>query len=494
MVHVIAPQHAASLADYESDASLSATVRKLRQAAESGLTALRGRRVVMVNSTPQGGGVAELLPPLLGLMGDLGVNAKWLVIEADDPGFFPLTKRLHNLIHGLGTPHLDRDDRELYDRVNAENAAAIAPFLGPGDVLVVHDQQPMGAGALLREQLDIAAIWRCHIGLDRETPQTRAAWDFLGAYAQPYDHAVFSAPEYIPPCFTGRATIIHPGIDPLSDKNRPLRVHEVVGVLANASLIEPRGPIATPDFAEPVKRLQPGGGWARATEPEDFGLLFRPIVTQVSRWDRLKGFLPLMKGFATLKRRIETRTGLGAQHKHILRLVRLVLAGPDPGSVDDDPEGKEVLAELCGAYETFPPSLQADIALISLPMSSTTDNALIVNALQRCSDIVVQNSIQEGFGLTVTEPMWKRAGLIGSAAAGIRQQIRPGLDGLLVENPEDSDEIADALDSLLNDPAQREAFGRSARQRVYDHFLVFNQLSAWLELLTNTIPARWPPH
>ena len=494
MVDVIVPQHPASLADYESDVALSATVRNLRQAAEGCSCAMRGRRVVMVNSTAQGGGVAELLPPMLGLMGDLGVEAKWLVMEAHDPAFFPLTKRLHNLIHGFGTARLSRGDRELYDRVSAENANAIAPLLNPGDILVAHDPQPMGAGALLRKQMDIAAIWRCHIGLDHETPRTRAAWDFLESYAPPYDHAVFTAPEYIPTCFTGRATIIHPGIDPLSNKNRPLRVHEVVGILANAALVEPRGPVVTPDFEEPAKRLQPGGGWVRATEPEDFGFLFRPIVTQISRWDRLKGFLPLMKGFATLKRRAETRTGLGAQHKQMLRLVRLVLAGPDPASVDDDPEGKEVLAELCGAYEALSPALQADIAMISLPMSSTTNNALIVNALQRSSDIVVQNSIQEGFGLTVTEPMWKRAGIVGSAAAGIRQQIRPGLDGLLVDNPEDPDEIADALDSLLGHPAQREAYGRNARQRVHDHFLVFNQVSAWFELLTNTIAARWPSH
>ncbi len=127
-------------------------------------------------------------------------------------------------------------------------------------------------------------------------------------------------------------------------------------------------------------------------------------------------------------------------------------------------------------------------------MSSTTNNALIVNALQRCSDIVVQNSIQEGFGLTVTEPMWKRAGIIDSAAAGIRQQIRPGLDGLLVDDPENTEEIADALDALLSHPARREAYGRNARQRVHDHFLAFNQVSAWLELLTNTIAARWPSH
>ncbi|MEZ5873371.1 MAG: glycosyltransferase [Hyphomicrobiales bacterium] len=492
MVHVVEPRHPVSLADYESVAPLSATVRNLRQEAYSRLPALKGRRVVMVNSTSHGGGVAELIPPLLSLMRELGVQAQWLVMETYDPEFFRLTKHLHNLIHGIGDPHLTRADHELYERVSAENARKIQTFLSPGDVLVIHDPQPMAAGAMLRKKLDIAAIWRCHIGLDRETPQTHAAWSFLDTCATPYDHAVFTAPEYIPSCLAGRATIIHPAIDPLSHKNRHLAVHDLVGVLANAAMVKPWGPVLTPPFAEPAKRLQPDGSWAPAIEPEDMGLLFRPIVTQISRWDRLKGFRPLMEGFAMLKQGLEARTDLEERHRHTLQLVRLVLAGPDPGSIDDDPEGQEVLAELCAAYAALPHPLQSDIAIVSLPMSSTTNNALIVNSLQRCSDIVVQNSLQEGFGLTVTEAMWKRVALQGSSAVGIRQQIRPGLDGLLVKNADDPNEIADTLDTLLGDPTMRKSLAQSAQQRVYDQFLVFTQVRSWLELLTNTIAARWP--
>jgi trehalose synthase len=492
MVQVVEPRHPISLADYESVADLSATVRNLRQEAESRLAGFDGRRIVMVNSTAQGGGVAEMLPPLLTIMRELGIDAHWLVIEAHDPEFFRLTKNLHNLIHGVGEPHLGKTDREVYDRVSAENAAAMEEHLRPGDILVIHDPQPLGVGALLREQFDLAAIWRCHIGLDKETTETRAAWDFLAPYLKPYDHAVFTAPEYIPSSLAGRATIIHPAIDPLSHKNRHLMVHELVGILANAALIKPWGPVITPAYPEPAKRLQADGSWAPATEPEDFGLLFRPIVTQVSRWDRLKGFLPLMEGFVTLKRDLEARTDLEEHHRRTLQLARLVLAGPDPASVDDDPEGKEVLADLCAAYAALPPHLQADVAMLSLPMSSKKNNALIVNALQCCSDVVAQNSIQEGFGLTVTEPMWKRAALMGSCAVGIRQQIRPDLDGLLVKDPEDPKEIAAGLDTLLRDGAKRDSYGRSARQRVHDNFLVFTQVRSWIELLTNTVASRWP--
>ena len=492
MVQIVEPRHAVSLSDYESIADLSRAVRGLRQEAESRLGALNGRRVVMVNSTAQGGGVAEMLPSLLSIMRELGIDAHWLVIETQDHDFFRLTKNLHNLIHGAGDPGLTPEDRAVYDRVTVENAAAMQEFLRPNDILVIHDPQPAGVGAVLREKMDIAAIWRCHIGLDKKTTETRAAWDFLEPYLRPYDHAVFTAPEYIPSSLAGRSTIIHPAIDPLSYKNRHLPVHELVGILANAALIKPWGPVITPAFAEPAKRLQADGSWAPATEPEDFGLLFRPIVTQVSRWDRLKGFLPLMEGFVSLKRELESRTDLEEQHRHVLQLVRLVLAGPDPASVDDDPEGKEVLAELCATYMGLAPHLQADVAMISLPMSSKKNNALIVNALQCCSDVVAQNSLQEGFGLTVTEPMWKRAALMGSCAVGIRQQIRPDLDGVMVRHPEDSEEIAHTLDLLLQDQMKRERLGRSARQRVHDNFLVFTQVKSWLELLTNTIATRWP--
>src|SRR5690606_33870042 len=117
--------------------------------------------------------------------------------------FFRLTKHLHNLIHGEGEPHLTDEDRELYRQVSRETADSIKRFIEPGDIVVVHDPQPMGAGAMLREELDIAAIWRCHIGLDQETPATDAAWEFLCPYSVPYDHAVFTAPEYIPHCFVG---------------------------------------------------------------------------------------------------------------------------------------------------------------------------------------------------------------------------------------------------------------------------------------------------
>ena len=173
----------------------------------------------------------------------------------------------------------------------------------------------------------------------------------------------------------------------------------------------------------------------------------------------------------------------------MLLQARLVLAGPDPASIRDDPEATEVFAELCGAYTALEPALQADVALIALPMASLKENALIVNALQRCATLVVQNSLREGFGLTATEAMWKRCAVLASPACGLRQQIRHGVDGHLLTSAEDPEEIADTLELLLNAPRTREAHGRAAQLRVQDEFLVFTQVRRWLEVLTEAVRA-----
>jgi trehalose synthase len=341
---------------------------------------------------------------------------------------------------------------------------------------------------MLAAELALPAVWRCHIGLDSENAATRAAWEFLAPYAPAYDHAVFSAPEYIR-CFPPhRTAIIHPAIDPLSDKNRYLSSIRLTGVLANAGLVRGDQPVLTPPFADEVRRLTPAGTWQPAREAEAIGLLFRPVVTQISRWDRLKGWLPLLRAFARVKGGAE-----GARdplHRRRLAIVRLVLAGPDPASIPDDPEAQEVLAELRSAYLALPAALQSDVALLSLPMTSIRDNALIVNALQRASTVVAQNSVEEGFGLTVAEAMWKRSAVLGSSACGIRQQIRDGVDGRLTAEANDVDGVAATLDELLADARQRVLLGRNAERRVVDNFLVFTQTANWLRLLVRVVEGR----
>jgi trehalose synthase len=491
MIRRIFAKDGLHLEDYAGLAYLAPAVHDLRLQARMLLPKLAGRRVLMVNSTAQGGGVAEMMPRLVGILEDLGVRAQWLVMSSEDPAFFALTKRLHNMIHDTGRPGFSAAERETYAAASRKAAAALAKRVGPEDILVVHDPQPMGAGAEVKRRTGVRAVWRCHIGLDLRTPVTDAAWEFLRDPARAYDHAVFSAAEYIPPDLVGRASVIHPAIDPLSHKNRDLSAHKLAGILCNAGLMQPHHPVLTPDWEHPALRLLPDGRFRPAREGEGVGLMFRPTVTQVSRWDALKGWVPLLEGFLRLKRARRRKKGVSQRHRHRVDVARLVLAGPDPVAIQDDPEGQAVLKSLCDRYRRLKPAEQESVALLSLPMASRKQNHLMVNVIQRCSTVVVQNSLQEGFGLTATEAMWKRVPVLGSSACGLRMQIRDGIDGRLTGNPKDPREIAEALDDMLSHPVQRDLFGRNAQRRVYDRFLVFTQVQSWLRLLSEV--AGRPP-
>jgi trehalose synthase len=447
----------------------------------------------MVNSTAQGGGVAEMLPRMAALLEELGLQVRWVVMGSHRPEFFRVTKHLHNLIHGEGHPELGAGDREIYESVSRNNAEELALQVRPDDIVVLHDPQPFAMGAMLKRHLDVRTVWRCHIGLDEDLPATRAAWSFLKPWAESYDLAVFSAPEYIPDYMAGRATIIHPALDPWSHKNRELSPHKLVGILCNAGLKQDRHPVITPPFPAQAQRLGPDGSFGAATGQQDVGLLYRPLVSQISRWDRLKGFKPLLEGFFRLKQSLEEpKRNRSVHHRRQLELTRLVLAGPDPASIPDDPEEKEVLKDLVAAYCSAPAELQRDVAVISLPMASRKQNALMVNALQRCSTVAVQNSLREGFGLTATEAMWKGVCVVGTRAFGLRRQVRSGIDGILIQDPQDPNEIARRLDDILQDAPKRESMARNGRQHVYREFLIFKQLCDWLNVLSTcaTAPPR----
>jgi len=477
-----------TLDDYASIAYLAGAVHDLRAEAASLLPRFRGRSVLMLNSSATGGGVAEMLPRLVLMLQELGITASWTVMKTDRVEFFRMTKRIHNLIHGEGNVVLGPEERELYEAVNRNVADQLRPHLKAGDLLVVHDPQPMAAGAMLKRELGIHAIWRCHIGLDADLPATRAAWGFLRRYAELYDHSIFSAPEYVPDYLARRASIIRPGIDPCSHKNRELTPHKLTGIVCNAGLAREQAPMLTPPFPQQARRLQRDGTWGAATVPEEIGLLYRPIVVQLSRWDKLKGFRPLLAAFVRLKQRLrEPAASIEARHRRRLEIVRLVLAGPDADSVQDDPEAKEELELISRDYCALAPEFQKDIAVLTLPLDSRKNNELMINAIQRCATVVVQNSIREGFGLTVTEAMWKGKPVFGTEACGIRQQIRDGIDGRLVRNPENPEEIAYRLDELLADNVERERLGRNAQRRVYTEFLTFTQMQEGLRVLANCV-------
>ncbi len=430
---------------------------------------LNGRRVVCVNSTAAGGGVAEMLAVLLAYTGGVGVDARWLVIEGN-PEFFAITKRLHNQLHGEpgdGGP-LGEAERAVLIQTAEQNEADARRLFEPGDVVLLHDPQPAGMAAWLSARR-VPLVWRCHVGVDERNQYTENGWGFLRPLLEPYiDQYVFTRPEYAPEWVPeGRLHAIHPSLDPFAPKNRDLDPAEVLSTLQHIGILQrdskrppdieglPRSPGHVSHFADIV-------GEGPAPTPST------PMVVQVSRWDTLKDMGGVMKGFAE-----EPGT----------KDACLVLAGPDVSSVTDDPEGQQVLAQVIEQWRQLPVEARARILIACLPMDDAEENALMVNSLQRHAAIVVQKSLKEGFGLTVTEAMLKGRPVVASAVGGIVDQIHDGLDGVLVLDPRDTKELGRALADLLADPARSEQIGVAAREAVISKFLPDTSLSLWAATL-----------
>lgn len=488
MIQLIDVKNGNRLRDYKKYAYLSGMVNDFVYNVGAKAKKLRGRTVWMINSTANGGGVAEMMPKMVSILRQLDVNTNWLVMSPGNEQFFQLTKRIHNLIHDWGTPGFNNDEKALYKSVSKAAADQLEKMIPAQDIMVVHDPQPLGAGAELIRRHGIRAIWRCHIGLDKNTPKTESAWDFLRHYADIYDCAVFSAPEYLPYFLKDKSFIISPAIDPLSHKNRDISSPDLISILYKSGIVKNGHHIhLNPIWKRKALRLDADGKFIRTSAGDGFELLYRPTVTQISRWDRLKGWQPLIEGFVLLKRKYRKSGNNKSPVNLRILATQLVLAGPEPSAVQDDPEGKGVLEDLCNYYKKLPAIDQNDISILTLPMSSTRQNHLMVNALQRCSSLVAQNSLQEGFGLTATEAMWKQVPVLGTTACGLRQQIREGKDGFLTINPIDPEEIAENLERILPKPKLLEKCGKSAQKRVYKEFLIFNQIEKWLNCMDQII-------
>jgi trehalose synthase len=405
-----------------------------------------------VSSTERGGGVAEMLTQLIAYARGAGVDTRWMVIDGD-PEFFALTKRIHNRLHG------DRGDggtldREVYERTLARNELPV----GPRDVVLLHDPQTLGLAPALK-RLGATVVWRCHIGVNEPNDLARATWDFLLPYAREADVCVFSRAQY---AWDGleRIAVIAPALDPASPKNQPLGDATVQAILAQAGLI------SAPLTAAPAFQRDDGslGVVARAVEmagpppPVD-----AKLVVQISRWDALKDHAGVMRAFA----------------EHVAD-GHLMLAGPSTEAVRDDPEGAAVHAACVEQQAALPDGARERVHLAALPMEDAQENAAIVNALQRHATVVAQKSLAEGFGLTVSEAMWKGRAVVGSRVGGIEDQI--GDCGVLVA-PDDLAAFAAAVTELLADPSRARVLGVRARERVRERFLAPRQLLDYARLL-----------
>ncbi len=366
---------------------------------------LGGRSFLHVNSTREGGGVAEILQRMVPILRGLGINARWEVINGDEQ-FFEMTKKVHNALQGNKETITEAMWQHHFE-INRQNAANIDL---DADAVIIHDPQP---GPLVEFRKKGVWIWRCHIDISNPFKDVYKA---LGRYALQYDAIIFSVARF------ARAMnidefIIPPSIDPLSEKNRELSGDEI---------------------NETAKRLD---------IPTD-----RPIILQVSRFDRFKDPLGVIKSYRMVKKYND---------------CVLVLAG---SPATDDPEGAAVLGEVKEFAADDP-----DVHILLLPPFSDRD----INALQRMAFVVLQKSLKEGFGLTVAEAMWKGKPVIGGAVGGIPLQIVHGVTGFLVHSIEGT---AFRIRQLLNAPEMAGAMGKRAREFVRKNFLITRQIRDYLSV------------
>jgi trehalose synthase len=447
---------------------------QLRQTAGDVRTLLNGRTVWNVNATATGGGVAEMLGTLLAYTRGAEIDSRWLVLSAS-PEFFTLTKRLHNLLHGSegdGGP-LGAQQRHVYEQVLAENLAQLADRVRPGDVVLLHDPQTAGLVGGLRA-LGARVVWRCHVGRDAPNELTDLAWEFLRPYVEQAEATIWSRAVYAPAWLDHETVrVIPPSLDPFSAKNADVPHPQVDAALHRAGLLQGANGGA-PTF------LRRNGSQAAVRRHLDLFAAGGPVegdarvVMQVSRWDRLKDMAGVLTAFASHRQDLPDD-------------VHLLLVGPEVSGVSDDPEGAEVLEECRELWSRQAAAVRDRISLVALPMDDPEENAHLVNVLQRHASVVVQKSLVEGFGLTVTEPMWKGRPVLASRVGGIQDQIEHGVSGFLVADPDDLDEFADALLPLLADMDLAGRLGEGARERVRDAYLGDRHLIQYAELLTDLL-------
>ena len=447
--------------------------RALRGAAASASENLRGRTVWNVSSTSAGGGVAEMLQVLIGYTLSAGIDSRWLVMSGD-PEFFAITKRIHNRLHGVAGDNgeLGRREADHYADVNAANAVSAITQVRRGDVVLLHDPQTAGMALPLAEA-GAWVIWRCHVGREKSNEWTDQAWSFLRDHLAPCAALVFSLRAYIPSWIEeSRGWVIPPSIDPFSPKNQEMSLVSVARTLQRIGLL----PGAEHVPGKFTRRDGTGGLVERRASivPADGSPLDpdMPLIIQVSRWDKLKDMHGVMAGFASgVVGRVD---------------AQLALVGPSVGDVTDDPQETEVFAQCVTAWEALPTSTRRHVRLVSLPMEDIDENAAMVNALQRHSTVIVQKSLEEGFGLTVAEGMWKAKAVVASSVGGIAEQIAPGT-GVLLEDPMDLSAFAQAIAGLLERPEEIARLGARARQHVLDGFLGDQHLMRYARLMESLV-------
>ena len=376
---------------------------------------LYNKHIVHINSTSQGGGVAEILNSLVPLMNDIGLDAGWRVLHGN-PDFFNITKKFHNALQG-DTINLTNIKKEIYLNAN-ENFSKFTHL--EHECIIVHDPQPLPLSNFYQKKQPW--VWRCHIDLSKPN---RSLWSFLKRYILKYDIVIVSHENYKKDDLPVHQRVIYPAINPLTTKNMDISDRDVNKYLQKFNI------------------------------PRD-----KPLITQISRFDKWKDPLGVLDVFKKVKTKVD---------------ARLVLCG---SMASDDPEGIQIFEKVKKKAGDL--VQKGDVILI------TAENNVLVNALQRTSDVIVQKSVREGFGLTVTEALWKGTPVVASDKGGIPLQVKDGKNGYTLD-PTDNDGFADRIIYLLENPSVGEEFGKNGREHVRNNFLITRLLLDYLNLLEELI-------
>ena len=387
------------------------SIERLQRAAER----LKGIKLLELNATAQGGGVAEMLFSKIPLLDTLGIEVEWKIIKGSNE-FFECTKKLHNLLQGMEGTFTSGMETSYCDNIES---CSNDNLIDSADVITIHDPQPLGLASHIKKPEE-TWIWRCHIDIEDPTLEANPGlWDFMSRWIEHYDAAVFSAAHYVVTRWPIPNFIIPPSIDPLSEKNRELGQEEIDQVMAKYEI--------------------------------DTSI---PIIAQVGRFDPWKGLDRTIGTYRLLKDEVK---------------CQLLLAG---GMASDDPEGARILADL---YEQT--KYDENIHILNLPLQDRLENWREVNAIQRAATVIMQPSTREGFGLVITEALWKGKPVIAANVGAIPLQLRDEDTGYYYETRE---KTARKVLYLLKNPEAARAMGERGKEYVKEHFLMPDRLADYL--------------
>jgi trehalose synthase len=374
---------------------------------------LKGLKIVELNATAQGGGVAEMLYSSIPFMNVLGIEAEWKIIRGNKD-YFECTKSLHNQLQGMKGSFTAEMEQVYFS--NLEQCVGANLIDNSPDVVIVHDPQPLGLIRYLKKPGE-TWLWRCHVDIEEATLRANPGiWDFITDSTVRYDAVIFSAAHYVVSCWLPLNFIIPPFIDPLSEKNREMSQEEISNVLAKYN-IDPKV----------------------------------PIIAQIGRFDPWKG----------IDRTIATYRQVRKEKR-----CQLILAG---GLAADDPQGERILDSIYDETKD-----DEAIHVLNLSLANRLENYREVNALQRAASVIMQPSTKEGFGLVITEALWKGKPVIATDVGAIPLQIREGDTGYFYQTPE---RAAQKVNRLLENPQAAEIVGKRGRQHVEEHLLLPDRIT-----------------